>query len=169
MRSCSHFVFVVFGPSTTRLAPSSDLWPMCITMPRRPRRIRRSPVKGEKPLPGGELRSRDQIAAAGQKRPDPTSPRAVQVRWLQQACRPVFRQEGGLTPAGGPAVEPVTSHERLVGFTDQRRQDVRGGSRRFRRRASKRRPAGRRGQSGKRRQEEGAGTPGCAAPAGDRQ
>ncbi|MEY8401829.1 translation initiation factor IF-2 [Oscillospiraceae bacterium 44-34] len=55
---------------------------------------------------------------------------------------------------GGPAVNLEKYDERLESFTDQRRQDVRGGKQKIQQKSQQRRQQGGRGQSGKRRQEE---------------
>ena len=55
---------------------------------------------------------------------------------------------------GGPAVNLDKYDERLESFTDQRRQDVRGGKQKIQQKSQQRRQQGGRGQSGKRRQEE---------------
>ncbi len=55
---------------------------------------------------------------------------------------------------GGPAVNLDKYDERLESFTDQRRQDVRGGKQKIQQKSQQRRQQGGKGQSGKRRQEE---------------
>ena len=55
---------------------------------------------------------------------------------------------------GGPAVNLDKYDERLESFTDQRRQDVRGGKQKIQQKSQQRRQQGGRGPSGKRRQEE---------------
>ncbi len=55
---------------------------------------------------------------------------------------------------GGPAVNLEKYDERLENFTDQRRQDMRGGKQKLQKQNQRGQQRGGRGQSGKRRQEE---------------
>ncbi len=110
------------------------------------------PVKGEKPAPREERKEPDQKPQQGQSaRPNPP----------QGQAKPVVQQPAGRVPAkkvvdtrGGPAVNLDKYDERLESFTDQRRQDVRGGKQKIQQKSQQRRQQGGRGQSGKRRQEE---------------
>ncbi len=100
-----------------------------------------------RPAPKGE--KREQPAQQGGAKPG-----------AQQAKQPV-QQPASRVPAkkvvdtrGGPAVNLDKYDERLESFTDQRRQDVRGGKQKIQQKSQQRRQQGGRGQSGKRRQEE---------------
>ncbi len=110
------------------------------------------PVKGEKPAPREEKKEPDQKPQQGQSA-RPNQP--------QGQAKPVVQQPAGRVPAkkvvdtrGGPAVNLDKYDERLESFTDQRRQDVRGGKQKIQQKSQQRRQQGGRGQSGKRRQEE---------------
>ena len=110
------------------------------------------PVKGEKPAPREEKKEPDQKPQQGQST-RPNQP--------QGQAKPVVQQPAGRVPAkkvvdtrGGPAVNLDKYDERLESFTDQRRQDVRGGKQKIQQKSQQRRQQGGRGQSGKRRQEE---------------
>ncbi len=79
----------------------------------------------------------------------------------QQQAKPAVQQPASRVPAkkvvdtrGGPAVNLDKYDERLESFTDQRRQDVRGGKQKIQQKSQQRRQQGGRGPSGKRRQEE---------------
>ena len=114
-----------------------------------------APKKGEQPkvppkqaAPQGE----NQAAPAAQGQPQPRPQSGQPVR--QPAPASKVPQKKVVDTRGGPAVNLDKYDERLENFTDQRRQDVRGGKQKIQQKSQQRRQQGGRGQSGKRRQEE---------------
>ncbi|MCI8687275.1 MAG: translation initiation factor IF-2 [Lawsonibacter sp.] len=97
----------------------------------------------------------------GEKKDQPRQPAPQGGQPAQQQAKPAVQQPASRVPQkkvvdtrGGPAVNLDKYDERLESFTDQRRQDVRGGKQKIQQKSQQRRQQGGRGQSGKRRQEE---------------
>ena len=108
--------------------------------------------KGESKPPKPEKKESQQGQAG---RPAPQQQGQTKQQPVQQSA-PASRvpQKKVVDTRGGPAVNLDKYDERLENFTDQRRQDVRGGKQKIQQKSQQRRQQGGRGQSGKRRQEE---------------
>ena len=119
-------------------------------------------VYHEEPAPKAEppRQAEEKPAAKGGRQPQQqarqSSPAQQGQPGKQQPAVPTTRvpQKKVVDTRGGPAVNLDKYDERLESFTDQRRQDVRGGKQKIQQRSQQRRQQGGRGQSGKRRQEE---------------
>ena len=117
------------------------------------------PESKKEPAPKAEGR---QAQPKGEKKP--AQGQKQQPAATQEGARPAgqpIQQPASRVPQkkvvdtrGGPAVNLDKYDERLENFTDQRRQDVRGGKQKIQQKSQQRRQQGGRGQSGKRRQEE---------------
>ncbi len=117
------------------------------------------PESKKEPAPKAEGR---QAQPKGEKKP--AQGQKQQPAAAQEGARPAgqpIQQPASRVPQkkvvdtrGGPAVNLDKYDERLENFTDQRRQDVRGGKQKIQQKSQQRRQQGGRGQSGKRRQEE---------------
>jgi len=117
------------------------------------------PESKKEPAPKAEGR---QAQPKGEKKP--AQGQKQQPTAAQEGARPAgqpIQQPASRVPQkkvvdtrGGPAVNLDKYDERLENFTDQRRQDVRGGKQKIQQKSQQRRQQGGRGQSGKRRQEE---------------
>ena len=117
------------------------------------------PESKKEPAPKAEGR---QAQPKGEKKP--AQGQKQQPAAAQEGARPAgqpIQQPASRAPQkkvvdtrGGPAVNLDKYDERLENFTDQRRQDVRGGKQKIQQKSQQRRQQGGRGQSGKRRQEE---------------
>ncbi len=120
-------------------------------------------VYHEEPAPKPEAAKQAEPPKAGGK-PAPKAEKKPQSPSPQQGGQPAkqpVQQPASRVPAkkvvdtrGGPAVNLDKYDERLESFTDQRRQDVRGGKQKIQQKSQQRRQQGGRGPSGKRRQEE---------------
>ena len=119
-------------------------------------------VYHEEPAPKAEppKQAEEKPAAKGGKQPQQQAKQSTTAQQgqpgKQQPAAPTTRvpQKKVVDTRGGPAVNLDKYDERLESFTDQRRQDVRGGKQKIQQKSQQRRQQGGRGQSGKRRQEE---------------
>ena len=119
-------------------------------------------VYHEEPAPKAEppRQAEEKPAAKGGRQPQQqarqSSPAQQGQPGKQQPAAPTTRvpQKKVVDTRGGPAVNLDKYDERLESFTDQRRQDVRGGKQKIQQKSQQRRQQGGRGPSGKRRQEE---------------
>ncbi len=104
--------------------------------------------------PKGEKKDHPAQPQQAQGQAKPASQQQSQSR--PEAQKPVSKvpQKKVVDTRGGPAVNLDKYDERLESFTDQRRQDARGGKQKIQQKSQQRRQQGGRGQSGKRRQEE---------------
>ena len=117
------------------------------------------PESKKEPAPKAEAK---QAQPKGEKKPaqgqkqQPAAPQEGAPPAGQPIQQPASRvpQKKVVDTRGGPAVNLDKYDERLENFTDQRRQDVRGGKQKIQQKSQQRRQQGGRGQSGKRRQEE---------------
>ncbi|NBI10971.1 translation initiation factor IF-2 [Colidextribacter sp. OB.20] len=103
----------------------------------------------------GEKKGQPAQTLQGQARQQPhAQPQGQPAR--PEVQKPVSKvpQKKVVDTRGGPAVNLDKYDERLESFTDQRRQDARGGKQKIQQKSQQRRQQGGRGQSGKRRQEE---------------
>ena len=107
--------------------------------------------KGEGKPPKPEKKESPQGQAG---RPAPQQQGQPNLPVQQSAPASRVPQKKVVDTRGGPAVNLDKYDERLENFTDQRRQDVRGGKQKIQQKSQQRRQQGGRGQSGKRRQEE---------------
>ena len=119
-------------------------------------------VYHEEPAPKAEppKQAEEKPAAKGGKQPQQQAKQSTTAQQgqpgKQQPAAPTTRvpQKKVVDTRGGPAVNLDKYDERLESFTDQRRQDVRGGKQKIQQKSQQRRQQGGRGPSGKRRQEE---------------
>ncbi len=119
-------------------------------------------VYHEEPAPKAEApkQTEEKPAAKGGKQPQQQARQSAPAQQgqpgKQQPAAPTTRvpQKKVVDTRGGPAVNLDKYDERLESFTDQRRQDVRGGKQKIQQKSQQRRQQGGRGPSGKRRQEE---------------
>ena len=101
--------------------------------------------KAQTKQPAPKEEKKDQAGPAPQQQPKPADTQQPTTRIPAKKV---------VDTRGGPAVNLEKYDERLENFTDQRRQDMRGGKQKLQKQNQRGQQRGGRGQSGKRRQEE---------------